>query len=226
MPIPLLIGGLALGAGLLGSAYINSQASNKASAAQQSAASQAAQSQQQGQQQAIAAQQAMHAQSLEAMKPYREAGGKGLAGLQGMIDPAQRGQMLGDYYQGDEFKALQGQETEQQLRNSAATGGVRGGVNQAGLSSIAPRLGRQYMQGMQNQYGDLANMGMGVASQGARSMQNLGNTQANIYNQGGMALAGLQQQAGQAQAQNALTQGGIWGGLIGDAGGMIYGSSR
>ena len=65
-----------------------------------------------------------------------------------------------------------------------------------------------------NQYTGLANMGMGSASQGAQLAQNFGQNQSM-----------LQQQAGQAQAQNALTQGGIWGNTLQDLGGMAFGAT-
>ena len=189
---------------MLGSAYIKSEASKDASKAQQQAA-----------QAGIESQEQMFNQSLELQKPYRDAGYNAIGGLQGMMDPTKRGQMLSDYYAGDEFKAMQGQAEEQQMRNAAATGGIRGGQNQAAMASISPMLGQQYMQSMQNQYTGLANMGMGSASQGAQGAMQFGQNQS-----------ALQQQAGQAQAQNSLAQGNIWGGLMENAGGIGYSMVR
>lgn len=203
MPIPLIIGGLALGAGMLGSAFMQSEASKKASAIQQASA-----------QAGIQSQEAMFDKSLEIQEPYREAGYGALEELQGLSDPRQRSRMLQDYYSGDEYGALSAQVEEQQLRNAAATGGLRGGQNQAALASIAPQLGQQYLSGLQNQYTGLANMGMGAASQGAQGAQTFGAQQS-----------ALQQQSGQAAAQNALTQGGIWGNTAQGLGGLMFGAT-
>ena len=219
MPIPLLAGGLLLGGMVAGSAY-KSYKANQAADAQQQSNKQAQETQQQGQQNALSAQQAMFDQTMGTLQPYQQAGQSGLTGLQNMADPAQRGQMLNDYYQSDEFSAMRDQENEQQLRNAAATGGLRGGGNQAGLSSISPRLGQQYMQGMQNQYGNLASIGIGATNQAVGSMQGFGNNQSNLYYQGGLDRGNLQQQYGESQAQNDIAQGSIWGGLFEDAGGI------
>ena len=187
------------GAGLLGS-YMGSKASDKAAGAQQESA-----------EKSIESQEAMFDKSLELQQPYRQAGYDALGGLQGLADPAQRGQMLNDYYAGDEYQALQGQQNEQTLRNAAATGGMRGGNTQAALANIAPQLGQNFLNNQQNQFTGLANMGMGAASQGAQGAQQFGNQQSL-----------LQQQIGQSQAQNALTQGSIQSGLVSDLGGLGY----
>lgn len=187
------------GAGLAG-AWLGSESSKNAAAIQQ-----------QGAQQGIASQEAMFNKGLELQQPYREAGYGAVEGLQNMADPAQRGQMLNDFYAGDEYKAMQGQEEEQQLRNSAATGGLRGGGNRAALASISPMIGQQYMSNQQNQLTGLANLGMGAASQGAQGAQFFGQQQS-----------ALQQQSAQAQAQNALAQGNIWGDTLSSLGGLAY----
>ena len=203
MPIPLLLGAGMLAGGMLGSAYMNSKASKDASEIQQQAG-----------QQGIDTQQAMFDKSLELQQPYREAGYDALGGLQNLADPTQRGQMLDDYYAGGEYQALAGQQNEQTLRNAAATGGIRGGNTQAALANIAPQLGQNFLNNQQNQLSGLANMGMGAASQGAQGAQQFGNQQSL-----------LQQQIGQAGAQNALTQGGIAGNLMTGFGGMGYAAS-
>ena len=129
------------------------------------------------------------------------------------MDPVQSAlKCLSDYYAGDEFKAMARQAEEQQMRNAAATGGLRGGGNQAAMASISPMLGQQHLQGLQNQYTGLANMaamGSNAASQGAQGAH----ATSVIINQQ------LQQQIGQAHAQAGFTKAGvwsnIWGGLAG-----------
>ena len=191
-------GFVAVGVGGVVGSYIGSQASKDASAQQQASA-----------QQGIESQEAMFDKSLELQQPYREAGYEAIQGLQGLADPNQRGQMLNDYYAGDEYQALQGQQNEQALRNAAATGGIRGGNTQAALANIAPSLGQNFLNNQQNQFTGLANMGMGAASQGAQGAQ-----------QFGIQQSALQQQIGQAQAQNTLTQGSIGSGLVNDLSGL------
>ena len=175
------------------------------------AADDAAAQQQAGTQAGIASQEKMFDRSLELQQPYREAGYDALGGLQQLTDPAGRAQLLSDYYAGPEYQALSGQVEEQQLRNAAATGGVRGGANQAALASIAPQLGQQYMSGLNQQYTGLANMGMGAASQGSGQAMQLG---GNISN--------LQQQAAQAGASNQMAQANIWGNVASDFAGLGY----
>lgn len=159
----------------------------------------------------IESEEKMFNKSLALQEPYREAGYGALEGLQGLVDPAQRAETLQGYYSGQEYQDLSGRVEEQQLRNAAATGGVRGGANQQALASIAPQLGQQYLSGLNQQYTGLANMGMGAASQGAsQAMQSGGN------------ISALQQQAGQASAANSLAQGNIWGNVAGDLGSIGY----
>lgn len=165
-----------------------------------------------GVQAGIESQEAMFNKALELQQPYREAGYGALGGLQALADPAQRGQMLQDYYAGDEYGALSSQVEEQQLRNAAATGGLRGGGNQAALASIAPQLGQNFLTNQQNQLTGLANMGMGAASQGATGAQNFGAQQS-----------ALQQQAAMAEAQRILTQSGILSNTLSDATGTLFG---
>jgi hypothetical protein len=159
----------------------------------------------------IESQEKMFDKSLELQQPYREAGYGALEGLQGLVDPTQRAETLQGYYGGEEYKALSGQVEEQQLRNAAATGGIRGGANQAALATIAPKLGQQYLSGLNQQYTGLANMGMGAASQGSSQAMQLGGN-----------VSALQQQAGQARAANSLAQGNIWGNVIQDVGALGY----
>jgi len=200
MAIPLLLGGLALGAGTIGSAYLQSQAADKAGQLQSDAAMAG-----------IESQEAMFNKALELQQPYREAGYSAVGGLQALTDPVQRARMLEDYYAGDEYASLAQQVEQQQLRNAAATGGLRGGQNQAALASISPMLGQKYLANQQNQLTGLANLGMGAASQGASGAQ-----------QFGAQKSALQQQAGQAAAQSGLTQAGIWGNTMSGLGGLMF----
>ena len=153
----------------------------------------------------------MFERSLELQEPYREAGAGALEGLQGLADPAGRAESLQSYYDSPEYSQMSQQVEQQQLRNAAVTGGVRGGSNQAALASIAPQLGQQYLSGQYNRLTGLANLGSGAASQGAGQAGALGSS-----------LSGLQQQAGQAAAQNQISQANIWGNVVSDVGALGY----
>lgn len=180
--------------GTVASGVMSSKASKKASKTQAAAAREGMESEER-----------MFERSLELQEPYREAGYNALSGLQGLTDPESRAASLKDYYAGPEYSQMAQQVEGQQLRNAAVTGGVRGGANQAALASIAPQLGQQYLSGLNQQYTGLANMGMGASSQGAGQAMQLGHN-----------ISGLQQQAGQARAQNQIAQGNIWGNVISD----------
>ena len=172
-------------------------------------ADKAAKRQQAGVQAGIDSEERMFDKSLALQEPYREAGYESLSGLQQLVDPAGRAELLDQYYSGSEFAGLQEQTEEQQLRNAAVTGGLRGGGNQAALATIAPQLGQQYLSSRYNQLTGLANMGMGAASQGSAQASNLGGS-----------ISALQQSGAQAGAANALAQANIWGNVVSDVGGM------
>ncbi len=193
--------GLVAGAAAtVGSGVMGSNAADKAARRQQESADAG-----------IASQERMFDKSLELQQPYRDAGYAALPDLQRLSTAKGRNDELQGFYAGPEFKQLQAQTEEQQLRNAAATGGIRGGANQAALATIAPQLGQQYLSSRYNNLTGLANMGMGAASQGASGALGLG-----------QGMSALQQQAGAAQAQNALAQGNIWGNVASDFGGMAY----
>lgn len=173
-------------------------------------ASKASNAQVQAAQLGIESQEKMFNQSLAMQAPYRNAGYQAINGLQGLTDPTQRAEMLQGYYNSDEYGMMENQAQQSTLRSASATGNLRGGAGAQAVANIAPQLGMQFLNNQQNQFTGLANMGMGAASQGANAANNLGLGMANGYNQ-----------IGDAQAQKYLTQGNIWGNMMGDLGGMI-----
>lgn len=185
------------GATIVGS-VIGSNASGKASDAQVQAA-----------QVGAASQERMFDKSLELQQPYRQAGYDAIQGLQGLNNPAQRAQTLGNYYASDEYRMMEDQAQQSTLRSASATGNMRGGAGAAAIGTIAPQLGMNFLNNQQNQFTGLANMGMGAASQGANAASNLGTNLSNLH------LA-----TGDARAQNYLTQGNIWGNAVGSLGGI------
>ena len=154
-------------------------------------------------------QERMFDRSLELQQPYRQAGYDALEGLQGFTDPNQRAEMLGDYYASPEYLAQQNQAEQITLQNRAAQGGLRSGSTYSNLQTIAPQLGQNYLSDRYNQLTGIANLGMGAASQGASSANNLGVNQALGF-----------QQMGQAQAQASLAQGKQANEFLGTLGGI------
>jgi len=160
-------------------------------------------------------QERMFEKSLELQQPYRQAGYDALEQLQGFNDPTQRGQMLGDYYASPEYLAQQNQAEQLTLQNRAVQGGLRSGSTYSNLQTIAPQLGQNYLSNRYNQLTGLANLGMGAASQGASSANNLGVNQALGF-----------QQIGTAQANAALAQGNQANQLFGTLGGIYKNSQK
>jgi hypothetical protein len=197
-----------------GAAY----AANKASQASKDASKAQTQAAESG----IAAEIQMQERALEVMAPYRNAGYSALTGLQGLTDPAQRAQMLGDYYNSNEYSQMANQAEASTLRSQSAQGGLRGGSTYSQLESIAPSLGQSYLTNQYNQLTGLANMGMGASSQGASSYSNLGSSMSNAYNNIGASQASalIASQNAQNQAFNtglsALTNAGVsyFGGTV------------
>lgn len=187
------------GATIIGGA-MSSNAAGKAADAQ-SAASQAG----------IESQERMFDKQLELMSPYRDAGYGAIEGLQGLLRPESRDALVSDYYGSQEFRTMQDASNRNIAGMASATGGLRGGNAKVDLAQVAPQLGLDYLNNLQNQYTGLANMGMGAASQGAQGAQNLGFQTSQLLGQ-----------QGQAQAQNQLAQANIWGGVAGDLAGLGY----
>ena len=157
----------------------------------------------------IESEERMFDKSLELQAPYREAGYEALNNMTGMQGTENRANMLNEYYAGEEFGVMEGQVAEQQQRNALATGSGRAGSNKAAMATIAPSLGQDYLNNMYNQYNNVANMGMGAASQGSNQAMQLGGN-----------VSRLQQSGAQARSANAINQANIWGNVVNDAGGF------
>ena len=176
--------------------------------------------QQKMQEEGMAQEERMFEKAREDRAPWLKAGRDiGLAGLERMADPNQRGQMYDQYFASPEFAAQQQQASQDVARMQSAQGGLRGGSTYSQLENIAPQLGANYMSGMQNQFTNLANMGMGMAGQNAAGYQQIGTDQVNMYNQMGANQAN-QMIAAQNQQNQAMSSG-LQG--LGAAAGQYFG---
>ena len=133
------------------------------------------------------------------LKPYREAGEKGLGGQLDLLG------LNGNDAQGAAIKALEGSPQftslvksgeNALLQNASATGGLRGGNTSAALAQFRPQMLSQIIE---SQYGKLA----GLSALGENAAAQQGNNMTNSTNQ----ISGLMANAGQIQGQGIIAQG-------------------
>lgn len=178
------------------------------------------------------------AKQEEWLSPFRETGTAALPGLSALAgQPINREQLLGDYYNSQEFAQQEDQARRSQLASAEATGGLGTTSTNNVLASIAPQLGQNYLsmmtaqqQDMYNQLLGLANVGLSGA--GAQSAAATGTTNAltalagqkgNILAQKAalpwMTAASANSSIGNGAAQdvNSFTNmfGGMFGGMMG-----------
>lgn len=175
------------------------------------------------------------------LKPYVEAGGKGLAGqldLLGLGDPMAQKQAISALEQGPSFLAQLRQGENAMLQNASATGGLRGGNIQGALAQFRPALLANEIERQYAKLGQLSQMGQNSAAFTGSGAMNTGAAIAGLAQQQGAAEAGgiLGRSAGQQRMLSGLGQGfgGFSGGSSGDSrwsawGGRppsIYGTSE
>lgn len=134
-------------------------------------------------------------------QPYRDIGGKGLAGLGDLVgvNGAPQQQSAIDALKASPlYQSLFNNGQEALLQNASATGGIRGGNTERGLADFGADTLAQTIQQQLASLGGLAGMGMGatnaVADFGQQASQNVQN---DLIGQG------------RARASGALTIGGI-----------------
>lgn len=138
-----------------------------------------------------------------------------LAGLDGR--QAQQN-AFGQFQESPEIQ-FQREQGEQAAQRAAAAGGqLASGRTLADLSRFGQGLASQSYGDYYNRLRDLYGTSLGTA-----------NNLAGIYGQSGNALANLQMQGGQQQAQYAGQAGGVFGDLLSQAAGLgayVYGARR
>ncbi|SUB82029.1 Uncharacterised protein [Pragia fontium] len=147
---------------------------------------------------AIDNQMAMYEKQLALLEPFREAGQSGLAGLQSLAgNPIDRNQLLGDYFNSNEYSQLANQARYQQLASAEATGGLGSTATSNGLASIAPELGQNYLnmktaeqQDMYNQLLGLVNVGLSGAGGQSSAAAGNANSLSSLYAQQGQIRGG------------------------------------
>ena len=144
-------------------------------------------------------------------RPYIGAGSKALGGLLDLNglhgDKRQQG-AIDDIANSSQFTALRDQGFNAINQNAAATGGLRGGNNQAALAQFAPNMLQSLIEQQYSQLGGIATMGQNSAANQATAGQNFANAASGGYGQIGAAEAGADIATGGARSS-------MWGGLGG-----------
>lgn len=134
----------------------------------------------------------------ETLAPFLNVGQAGLSGLQGLAGSTiDRNQSLADYYNSQEYKGLANQARYQSLQAAEATGGLGSTAISNQLSTIAPQLGQNYLNYLNqeqerryNQYLGLTNVGLAAGGAANAAAGNYSTQYQQNANQIGAAQAG------------------------------------
>jgi hypothetical protein len=181
--------------------------------AQKKAANAASSAQQQAAEESVAEQRRQFDEMQSLLSPFVKGGTNAFGAQQtlaGLNGPEAQRQAIANIQNSPQFTALKQAGEQSILANSSATGGLRGGNVQAALGQFSPNLLAQLIE---QQYGRLG----GLSSIGQASAAGVG--AAGI--QTGQGVSQALQQAGAAQAGNALASGQAQANLYGQIGGTI-----
>lgn len=160
--------------------------------------------------QSTALQREMFQQGLKEVAPFKELGISALGNLgEAANQPVDQfsfrdpSQYLNEYFNSPEYQTLNKQATDQILRGASATGGLRSGGTNVDLASIAPTIGINALNRVNQQ--DLQAYGVNQSAIGDRFNRLYG-----VANMGANAASGNQNAGmnfGSAAGQNALIAG-------------------
>lgn len=216
---------------LVASAVVVGVAGVANSVIQGNAASRAARAQQQGAQMGIDetrrqfdAAQAVLApyvdagtEALTGLRPYMEAGPQALEQQQilaGLKGPEAQRAAIDALAANPEFQALSRQGEEAMLQRASATGGLRGGNIQGALAQYRPAMLQDYINTQYGRLGGLTALGQQSSTNVASLGQASAAGQANAGLRTAENIAGLYGDIGASRANNALSQGNMWGNIL------------
>jgi hypothetical protein len=177
-----------------------------------SGASSAANAQQKSDAAAIAEQRREFDLTQTLFKPYVNAGTAALPGIEDLLglNGNAKAQAAITALQGSPmYQSLYNNGQEAILQNASATGGLRGGNTQGALANFGRDTLSQVISDQLSRLGGLAGLGENATGSVAGFGQNTTN-----------AISGLLQAQGNAAASGALTQAGIWSGVINNIAGI------
>lgn len=146
----------------------------------------------------------------QTLSPFLDAGKTALSGLQGLAGSTlDRGKALTDYFNSAEYQQLANQARYQGLTAAEATGGLGSTAMSNQLASIAPTLGQNYLnyldQDQQRRYSQLLGLtNVGLTAGGATNAA-AGNYASNYGNN--MSQIGASNAGAYLASGNALTSG-------------------
>jgi hypothetical protein len=155
------------------------------------------------------------------MKPYVDAGEKGLGGMMDLIGlngPEAMQAAIAGIESSPEFAALTEQGETALLANASATGGLRGGNTQGALAQFRPALLSQLINERFSRLGGITQLGQASAAGQAAAGQATGQQVSDLYQQQGAAIAGGLLAGGNAQAQYKIGVGNQIGQTLGTLG--------
>lgn len=189
--------------------------------------------------QATALQREQFERGIQEVAPFKQVGIDALGNIAAAAnEPVQQfsyrepGKFLNEYFKSPEFQALNTQATDQILRNRSATGGLRSGGSNVDLANIAPTLGINALQRINQQDLQVFGINQGALADRFNRLYSIGSMGANVASGNQTSGANFASQAG----ANALTagsakdiayeqQGKAIGGLASDIG-SIYLANR
>lgn len=216
-----------LGVAAVGGAIANDRAASKGAKATTKAADQA-----------TALQQAQFERGLQEVAPFKQVGIGALPALAAAAnEPVQQfsyrdpAQFLNEYWNSPEFQALNTQATDQILRSSSATGGLRSGDANAALARSAPLLGIEALQRVNQQDLNAFGINQGAINDRFNRLYGLGSLGANVASGNQVAGTNFASSAGNnaimagSAAANAYDQRAkAIGGLASDIGSIYLGN--
>jgi hypothetical protein len=164
---------------------------------------------------AIAEQRAAREETRRLLEPYVAAGTPALqqqmAAL-GLSGAEAQAAYVAQQEQSPIFQALARQGEEAMLQQASATGGLRGGNVQGALAQFRPNILNQFLTQQYERLGGLARVGQtsaaGVGAAGMETAQNIGTNLQNV---------------GAQRAGASLSQGQMYGDILGTFGGVAKG---
>lgn len=159
-------------------------------------------------------------EALTGLKPYVDVGPEALlqqrvlAGLEG---PDKQREAINALAANPEFQALSRQGEEAILQNASATGGLRGGNIQGALAQYRPQMLQDYIGQQYSRLGGLTALGQTTSQNIAQLGQASATGQATAGLRTGADIAGLYGDIGAARAGKFLSQGDMWGSILGSA---------